>query len=114
MDNIQIQESNLQCDNYDWSDAEINFETYKDWIDKPCPKCGHNVLTQEDYQHAEIVRHTIEFINAMTPEQIAEFNKNVNMEELKSNPMISGLSDIDLSDPEKLLNITVSTHKNIN
>ena len=21
-----------------------------DWVDKPCPKCGENLLTQEDYE----------------------------------------------------------------
>ena len=61
--NIEIKESGLVCDNpkCDWKDETINYDSYKEWIDKPCPKCGENLLTKDDYKRAEEVRLAIEF-----------------------------------------------------
>lgn len=41
----------LKCDNpeYDYVDNDIPFEDYPNWIDQPYPKCGSNLLTQQDY-----------------------------------------------------------------
>lgn len=42
--------SGIKCDNTscDFADDTVKFEEYEDWLDKPCPKCGENLLTEED------------------------------------------------------------------
>lgn len=43
--------SGLKCDNpsCDYKDDAIDSEDYAKWIGCPCPKCGENLLTVEDY-----------------------------------------------------------------
>lgn len=48
---IMVNVKGLKCDNpdCDYVDMEIPFEDYPNWINAPCPKCGSNLLTQQDY-----------------------------------------------------------------
>jgi hypothetical protein len=41
----------IKCDNKtcDYNDDSIKKEEYLAFINKPCPKCGCNLLTQKDY-----------------------------------------------------------------
>lgn len=43
--------SGIKCDKpgCNYADAEVKFEDYPNWINKPCPECGENLLTQQDY-----------------------------------------------------------------
>lgn len=53
MENAKIEMSNhgVKCDNSgcDFVVSFEAFEEYEQFINKPCPKCGENLLTQEDY-----------------------------------------------------------------
>lgn len=66
----------LKCDHCDWEDKTIPYETWSQWVDKFCPKCGENVLTQEDYTQVkelvEAITGAIEKVKNMSPEQLAE------------------------------------------
>ena len=48
---FEQQQAGLQCDaeGCDWVDKTIPDTDYPKWLNAPCPKCGANVLTQEDY-----------------------------------------------------------------
>ena len=41
----------IKCDNpnCDYRDDSIKKEDYLSFVNKPCPKCGSNLLTQKDY-----------------------------------------------------------------
>ena len=41
----------IKCDTdgCGWNDMSILVKDYRDWLNKPCPDCGGNLLTQEDY-----------------------------------------------------------------
>lgn len=113
--NIEIISSNegLQCDNpkCDWTISAIKEEDMVNWIDKPCPKCGENLLTKEDYNlHATLMK-SIDFINTLSEEQIDNLNKIYGTE--LSSKLFNNPEDI-----EKLMNggefnVSVSMHKNI-
>lgn len=47
---IEHQISGIQCDNEDcdFVDDTASFEEYEKWLNKPCPKCGYNLLTLEN------------------------------------------------------------------
>lgn len=49
--NCNVTGGGLKCDNpnCDFVDMSIAIEDYDKWLNKPCPKCGANLLTQEDY-----------------------------------------------------------------
>lgn len=98
---IETKESGLQCDNpsCDWVDKTITFDTCKDWINKPCPKCGENVLTYDDFLRAEELRKYVDLINSMSLDEIKEMNK------------LNGF--IENEEDAQVASITISTHKEI-
>lgn len=49
------------CDNpgCDYRDDSVEFKDYKAWLNKPCPKCGTNLLTKEDVRTIKrLIRYT--------------------------------------------------------
>ena len=66
------QEQFIVCDNptcdYELNTIDIPSDLDKEellrcFIDRPCPKCGENLLTVEDYLNAVKVEKTINWIN---------------------------------------------------
>ena len=49
---VTLEISGVKCDgeDCDYSDDEVRRENYHAYVDRPCPKCGSNLLTQEDYE----------------------------------------------------------------
>lgn len=80
----------LQCDNpkCDYKE-DTPHEEYPNCINKPCPKCGENLLTQEDYDAWVAILGAISLYNSIalppSPEDVpilAEVhyhNKNLNI-----------------------------------
>ena len=113
--NIEIISSNegLQCDNTecDWTSGAIKEEDMVNWIDKPCPKCGQNVLTQNDFNLHDKLMKSIDFINTLSEEQIDNLNKIYGKD--LSNGIFSNPGDV-----EKLMmggnfNVNVTMHEKI-
>ncbi len=53
MDNsIQMVNHGVKCDtkDCDFTVQFTEFEQYEGYVNKPCPKCGANLLTEEDYE----------------------------------------------------------------
>lgn len=54
----------LKCDNSQcgWSDMTIKFEEYKKYLNSSCPKCGENILTEDDYNETcNIIKSMVVF-----------------------------------------------------
>jgi hypothetical protein len=47
----------IKCDkpSCDYRDDSVTTSQYKEYIDKPCPKCGSNLLTYADYKTSMIL-----------------------------------------------------------
>ncbi len=46
---IGLKISGLTCDNTECDyQNDVPFEEYQDWLNRSCPRCGENLLTQED------------------------------------------------------------------
>lgn len=69
---IEIQENGLMCDNpnCDFKDHEIKSANYSDWINKPCPKCGENLLTEADFINVRTLEMQVELYNAINKDAI--------------------------------------------
>lgn len=70
------QEFIVECDNpscdYKVENKEGTFtgmESYDEYLNKPCPKCGENLLTEEDYQTAKKLFEIVEFLNDVFPDE---------------------------------------------
>lgn len=62
------QEFLITCDNptcdYTIVNETRDWETEtKQYINMPCPKCGENLLTQEDYDTSKMLQNMIKWIN---------------------------------------------------
>lgn len=46
--------SGIKCDTEGcgFFDKDVPFESYSSYVNKPCPDCGGNLLTQEDFEAA--------------------------------------------------------------
>lgn len=55
----------IKCDNHDcdFADETVRVEDYKDWLNKPCPKCGCNLLTQADYDNVQMLLSLVNMVN---------------------------------------------------
>jgi hypothetical protein len=69
MDALQVKISGIKCDNKkcDFADKSVPFEEYKDWLNKPCPKCEHNLLTEKDYNIAVSIVKFVQFVSSKLP-----------------------------------------------
>lgn len=63
--NVQICGGGLKCDNpsCNYVDMSVSMEDYKDWVNKPCPKCGEVLLTQQDYDTAQLILRIIDVVD---------------------------------------------------
>ena len=90
-DEMEVTEGGIQCDNpsCDWEDETVTFENSKEWINRPCPKCGENLLTEEDYHRSEVLHATVDFMKTLTPEDMEALQKI----SLKDNPELQQIID---------------------
>ncbi len=69
MELIKTYQKNLiECDNINCDYVVINptgsiYEDASKYIDKPCPICGYNLLTKEDYKQSKSIERFIKIIN---------------------------------------------------
>lgn len=81
---MELTGGGLVCDapKCDWEDMSIKVEDYEQYVDSPCPECGENILTQEDYKDVVELYKAVEIANKMTPEQLEEMVKNLSPEQM--------------------------------
>jgi hypothetical protein len=111
--NIQLLESGLKCDNpkCDWEDRTIPHSDYEKCIDKPCPKCGENILTKEDYSNAKLFHSVVDLVNSLSEEEL----EVINFESLGDLSIFSAEDKLKIEQNlDKELTVEVSTHKGIN
>ena len=64
-DAIQFAIGGIKCDNLscDYMDQSVELKDYSNWLNKPCPKCGSNLLTQADYDNVKAIVELAEIMN---------------------------------------------------
>lgn len=116
---IENTSGGLVCDSElcDFEDASIDYADYPKWINKPCPKCSANLLTEEDCNNAVNLNITAILINSLSEEQCLELSeltaKLKELNQLPNNEMFANAIGKELLETEQLLNIQFSTHKGI-
>jgi hypothetical protein len=70
MDQLKINVGGIKCDNKecDYKDMTVRFEDYNEWLNKPCPKCRSNLLTQQDYDAIKAMIDIAKIVNEVMPE----------------------------------------------
>mgnify|MGYP000418448300 CR=1 FL=1 len=59
-----------------------------------CPKCGDNLLTQDDYINAQAIHTAIDVMNGLSPELIKEISENINIDDIKNSLKEIGITKI--------------------
>jgi DNA-directed RNA polymerase subunit M/transcription elongation factor TFIIS len=73
LDKMIEQKNVIECDNCDYVIPSKNpkiLEDGKEYINKPCPECGENLLTQKDYDEFNIVLDRLKHISENIPSEI--------------------------------------------
>lgn len=102
---ITPQETGIQCDNpsCDYIDPSFPSSEYKNAIGNPCPKCGEDLMTQEDYENYLYFEIMLKISNMLTEEEMLLFIKRTKGIEL----------DLDSIDPNTEIGMTVDFHKEL-
>lgn len=68
---VELNIKGIKCDNpeCDFKDDNVKFEDYEQWINKPCPKCGLNLLTQEDFDNTKMIIDIVSMANKVFPKR---------------------------------------------
>ena len=108
--NIEFTGGGIVCDNpaCDYEDNTVLVEDYKNWINKPCPKCGENLLTEQDLIDHNFFIQVTNLLNELSPEQIQELISMVNPEELNAL-----LSMYNINPESETLQMTAKIHNGI-
>lgn len=68
-DAAELNIKGIKCDNpeCDFKDDDAKFEDYNKWLNKSCPKCGANLLTQEDFDNTMMLLSMVHCLNEILP-----------------------------------------------
>lgn len=85
MKGISLETKGMKCDNpnCDFRDKSVKIEDLEEWLNKPCPKCGTNLLTESDYRSIRYLLDITGVINEITKDE--EVNSDVITLELGMN-----------------------------
>jgi len=111
--NSKLESLGIKCDFCTWKDTTVSIVDMEIWINKPCPECGNNLLTLDDFINAQILINAVEVCNKIDPEEITFSDEDI--EVLKNSPIFRnciGLNDIDFNSSDKC-NIEFDTHNGI-
>ncbi|ACA57445.1 hypothetical protein HYH96_17815 [Clostridium botulinum] len=70
-DAIELNIKGIKCDNpeCDFRDDNVQVEDYDKWLNKSCPKCGANLLTQADYDNTKAILEIVKITNSIFPKR---------------------------------------------
>ncbi|ENK0558023.1 hypothetical protein AB2T19_002832 [Clostridium botulinum] len=68
---VELNIKGIKCDNpdCDYRNDKVEFKDYKNWLNKPCPKCGSNLLTKEDLEMTKSLINVANIANRVLPKQ---------------------------------------------
>jgi hypothetical protein len=111
---IEIASGGLQCDSptCDWTDPTIQVDDYPKWLNAPCPKCGENVLTEEDLENTLLLRSIASLVNNIPEEHFEDFMKD--LAEINSAKSDENFKEkYNLPEDTERISVTFDVHKGI-
>ena len=66
---LELQILGIKCDNKscDYKNENVKYEEFDEWLNKPCPKCGENLLTEADLNTMISLIKITNFLNKILP-----------------------------------------------
>lgn len=101
-----IEYSGIKCDTpgCEFRDDTVTFNDYEKWLNKPCPLCGGNLLTDVDYNHAKLMveMFNVEDLPALDPDVEELINVQMKAMGLTTEMVIESLKNLKEEDIRKL------------
>lgn len=63
MAKTEIVVSGIKCDSCAWKDMTIPYERFSEYLNRPCPCCRENLLTEEDYAATQTILAYVSTLN---------------------------------------------------
>lgn len=62
---VKLSIHGIKCDNpkCDYEDMSVQYEDYPNWLNRPCPKCGANLLTNKDFKTVKVLVEAERIVN---------------------------------------------------
>lgn len=57
----------IKCDHCSWRDDTVQVDNYPNYIGRPCPICGHNLLTKRDYKRVKRLLKLNKWLSRFAP-----------------------------------------------
>lgn len=72
---IEFQIQGIRCDTEgcDFEDRSVLAENLVDWVDRPCPKCGANLITEDDWDMIDKMLAFTEITNRLIEQNALGF-----------------------------------------
>lgn len=105
----------LKCDNpkCDWVEENVPIEDYEKWLNAPCPKCGENVLTDDEYMNVKALMATVNLINSISPEELQQLTEGFTLEDFIGSNFIKDADGIDELTSDDTFVFSLDTHKEV-
>lgn len=65
---MEVKIEGIKCDHCTWSDMRVKFEDYKNWVNRECPECGSNLLTEKNFSECLALKDLEPVLKFMTGE----------------------------------------------
>lgn len=98
---LEVSISGIKCDKQScgFRDDSVKVEDYDKWLNKTCPKCNSNLLSETKYSNAQLLIKANRIINNMRPEQLRDFVGNFeNSEKEQVSVELNSTDDTELAD----------------
>ena len=68
---VNVKIEGIKCDNpgCDYVDTLVNVDNFKEWVNRPCPKCGEILLNDFDYKFAKFSIGISKVVNKILPKR---------------------------------------------
>lgn len=66
-DSLSLMIKGIKCDSCDYRDDDVSFDDYPQYLNKPCPECGANLLTKSDLDATKKLIDAVEILNRFMP-----------------------------------------------
>ena len=83
MSEIDLISTKLKCDSCDYIESDLDNNNLENYINKFCPKCGENLLTQDDYDQQNLLLGVISLMNLAN--EALEKEADLNTKKVKTN-----------------------------
>lgn len=77
---VEVGVSGIKCDaeECDFEDNTVTLDNYPEWINRECPKCGANLLTQADYDTVLEMLGLVDVLNVSFEGNLQDLGEEVN------------------------------------